>query len=133
VGKPKYGGQKAVKIDKCMVHVPGLPPKSTPTWLGTTLSGYQATSYMLDVPHWFPVRQSIQYRVVSLVWRCQFCLAPAYLILSASVGGPGKSIPSLCWERGSGGPVCPYSGYAEPCILRGGPRVWNDLCFPFGV
>ena len=37
------------------------------------------TRYMLDVLHWLPVRQHIQYRVVSLVLRCQLGLAPAYL------------------------------------------------------
>src|SRR6218665_3699490 len=35
---------------------------------------------MLDVLHWLPFRQRIQYRVVSLVWRCQLGLALAYLI-----------------------------------------------------
>src|SRR6218665_2034325 len=34
---------------------------------------------MLDVLHWLPVRQRIQYRVVSLLWQCQLGLAPAYL------------------------------------------------------
>src|SRR6218665_999169 len=35
---------------------------------------------MLNVLHWLPVRQRIQYRVASLVWRCQLGLAPAYLM-----------------------------------------------------
>src|SRR6218665_2853617 len=34
---------------------------------------------MLDVLHWLPVWQRIQYRVVSLVWLWQLGLAPAYL------------------------------------------------------
>src|SRR6218665_3875850 len=37
--------------------------------------------------------------------------------------GPGVADPFALLREGSGGPVCPYSGYAEPC----GPMVWNDL------
>jgi len=49
------------------------------------------TRYMLDVLHWLPVRQRIQFRVVSLVLRWKLGLAPCSLpnrSLSASVGGP---------------------------------------------
>ena|SRR6218665_990481 len=38
------------------------------------------TRRLLDVLYWLPVRRRIEYRVVSLVWRCQLGLAPAYLI-----------------------------------------------------
>src|SRR6218665_931309 len=53
------------------------------------------TGYKLNVLHWLPVRQRIQYRVASLVWRCQLGLALAYLMdLCRSVsGGPGVADP----------------------------------------
>src|SRR5688572_5738585 len=35
---------------------------------------------LLEDLHWFPVRQRIEYRVISLVRRCQLGLAPAYLM-----------------------------------------------------
>ena len=38
------------------------------------------SSYMLEVLHWLPIRQRIEYRVASMVWRCQLGLAPTYLI-----------------------------------------------------
>src|SRR6218665_496269 len=47
---------------------------------------------MVDVLHWLPVRQRFEYRVVSLVWRCQHDLAPAYLI---DFCRPGVAYPSF--------------------------------------
>ena len=45
--------------------------------------------YMSDILDWLPVRQRIEYGVVSLVWRCKLALALTYLIdLSVSVGDP---------------------------------------------
>ena len=80
---------------------------------------------MLDVLHWLPVRQRIQYRVVSLVWRCQLGLAPAYLRdLCRPVSGIQGSRSLRSAERGVlvvTGPVCPYSVHEEPRILCGGP------------
>src|SRR6218665_1075888 len=37
--------------------------------------GY-VTGYMLEGLRWLPVRQRIEYRVASLVWRCQLGIAP---------------------------------------------------------
>jgi len=34
------------------------------------------TPHMLDVLHWRPVQQRIEFRVISLVWQCQLGLAP---------------------------------------------------------
>ena len=36
---------------------------------------------MLEVLHWLPVRQRVDYRVASLVWRFQLGIAPNYLII----------------------------------------------------
>src|SRR6218665_705638 len=57
------------------------------------------TGYMLEIMLWLPVRQRIEYRVASLVWRCQLDIAPIYLIgltLCRSVSGitSGRSLPS---------------------------------------
>ena len=52
---------------------------------------------MLEVLRWLPVRQSIEYRVASLVWRCQLGIAPIYLIdVCRSVSGiaSGRSLRS---------------------------------------
>ena len=77
---------------------------------------------MLDVLHWLPVRQRIQYRVVSLVWRCQLGLAPAYLRdLCRPVSGAQGSRSLHSAERSSCGPVRPYNGYAEPRNIFGRP------------
>src|SRR6218665_1988725 len=73
---------------------------------------------MSDVLHWFPVRQRIQYRVVSLVWRCQLGLAAAHLIdLCRPVSGEGRSCS----------PVRPYASMQNRAFSVAGPRVWNDL------
>src|SRR6218665_1028727 len=75
---------------------------------------------MFDVLHWLPVRQRIEYRVVSLVWQCQLGLAPAYLIdLFRPVSGSWVADPFPLLRGSSGGPICLYSGYAEPRILCG--------------
>src|SRR6218665_2405684 len=59
------------------------------------------SSYMLEVLHWLPIRQRMEYRVASLVWRCQLGLVPTYLIdLCRPVSGSrsGRSLRSS--ERG---------------------------------
>jgi len=52
---------------------------------------------MLEVLYWHTVRQRIEYRVASLVWRCQLGIAPIYLTdLCRSVSGiaSGRSLRS---------------------------------------
>jgi len=74
------------------------------------------TSYMLEVLHWLPVWQRIEYRVASLMWLCQLGLTPIYLIdLCRSVSGitSGRSL------RSAGSPlslVCSYHSHANPCF-----------------
>src|SRR6218665_3620451 len=55
---------------------------------------------MLEVLRWLPVRQRIEYKVASLLWRCQLGIAPIYLIdLCRSVSGiasaSGRSLRSV--------------------------------------
>src|SRR6218665_3056340 len=87
------------------------------------------TRYMLDVLRWLPVRQRIQYRVVSLVWRCQLGFAPAYLRgLCRPVSGAQGSRSLRSAERGI--LVVPFARTASMqnrSFSVAGPRVWNDL------
>src|SRR6218665_3652644 len=56
---------------------------------------------MLEVLHWLPIRQRMEYRVASLVWRCQLGLAPIYLIdLCRPVSGSRSSRCLRSSERG---------------------------------
>ena len=72
----------------------------------------------MDVLHLLPVRQRIEYRVASLVWWYQLSLAMAYLIdLCQPVTEPRVADPLPLLRGGSGGPICPFGGYAEPRIL----------------
>src|SRR6218665_80594 len=85
--------------------------------------------FTLDVLHWLPVRQRIQHRVVSLVWRCQRGLAPTYLIdLCRPVSGARgrRSLLSaergFCWSRLPVQRLCRNRAFSVA-----GPRVLNDL------
>src|SRR6218665_310788 len=56
---------------------------------------------MLEVLHWLPIRQRIEYRVTSMVWRYQMGLAPTYLIdLCRPVSGSRSSRSLRSSERG---------------------------------
>src|SRR6218665_1582043 len=90
------------------------------------------TGYMLNVLHWLPVRQRIQYRVASLVWRCQLGLAPAYLMdlcrpVSSLLGArSSRSLRSA--ERGVlVVPFAPAAALQNCAFSVAGTRVRNDL------
>src|SRR6218665_3545979 len=87
------------------------------------------TGYLLNVLHWFLVRQHVQYRVASLVWRCHLGLAPAYLMdLCRPVSGARGSRSLRSAERGV--LVVPFARtVAMPnCAFSvAGPRAWNYL------
>src|SRR5688572_6683105 len=84
---------------------------------------------MLEVLHWLPVRQRIEYRVVSLVWRCHLGLAPAYLICrcqtvsrvegSCSLRSAEKRVVEVPFARTATMQIRAFSVV--------GPRVWNSL------
>jgi len=80
----------------------------------------------LNFLHWL---QRIEYRVVSLVWRCQLGLAPTYLIdLYWPVLGARGSQPLRYAERGV--LVVPFArtvAMQNRAFSVVGPRVWNDL------
>ena len=84
------------------VAVPGSggPWKWRP--LGVADPGSGEPKPMLEVLYWLTDRQRIEYRVASLVWRCQLGIAPIYLTdLCRSVSGiaSGRSLRSA--GRGS--------------------------------
>jgi len=58
-----------------------------------------------------PVRQRIEYRVASLVWRCQLGIAPIYLIDLCRV--LHVVAPYALREGGSLSPVCSYHSHAS--------------------
>src|SRR5678815_4877001 len=78
------------RLDHCLTLYSGLPSsrlscldrvlRAAARLIGQIPKYDHVTRYMLEVLHWLPVRQRIEYRVVSLVWRCHLGLAPAYLI-----------------------------------------------------
>src|SRR6218665_3663257 len=84
---------------------------------------------MLDVLHWLPVRQHIQYRVVSLVWRCKLGLAPAYLIdLCRAVLGARVADPFVLLGGGVLVVLFAHAASMQNRVISvADPRVWNDL------
>ena len=87
------------------------------------------SSYMLEVLHWLPIRQRIEYRVASMVWRCQLGLAPTYLIdLCRPVSGSRSSRSLRSSERG-----LLSVPFARTAIMQSraysvvAPTVWNSL------
>jgi len=99
------------RLDHCLTLYSGLPSsrlscldrvlRAAARLIGQIPKFDHVTRYMLEVLHWLPVRQRIEYRVVSLVWRCHLGLAPAYLI-------------DLCQ------PVSGFRVVAPFALLRGG-------------
>src|SRR6218665_2597646 len=79
-----------IRLDYCLSLYSGLPSvrlaslsrvlRSEARLIGQIPKFGHVSSYMLEVLHWLPIRQRIEYRVTSMVWRCQLGLAPTYLI-----------------------------------------------------
>src|SRR6218665_1892558 len=101
---------------------------------------------MSDVLHWLPVPSSAWNIGSSFwsggayfkaTWPCTRLHVPntctvivnrrkqrdPHVDLCRPASGPGVADPFVQLRGGSGCPVCPYSGYAEPCIL------WRALGF----
>src|SRR6218665_617952 len=79
--------------------------------------------------HWLPVRQRINYRLYTIVWRCVLGIAPTYLlelfILTSSCSGL-QSLRSA--SRGDF--VVPHARTAikqHRAFSIVGPSVWNSL------
>src|SRR6218665_3393661 len=87
-----HAGLPSVRL-ACLDHI----LRSAARLIGQIPKFDHVTGYMLEVLRWLPVRQRIEYRVASLVWRCHLGIAPIYLIdLCRSVSGiaSGRSLHS---------------------------------------
>ena len=87
------------------------------------------SSYMLEVLHWLPVCQRIEYRVAALVLRCLQGLAPTYLrelcCLISVV--PGRR---LLRSAEKGVLMVPFARTAtmqNRAFSVAGPMIWNGL------
>src|SRR6218665_3455732 len=128
-----------IRLDYCLSLYSGLPSvrlaslsrvlRSAARLIGQIPKFGHVSSYMVEVLHWLPIRQRIEYRVASLVWRCQLGLAPTYLIdLCRPVSGSRSSRSLRSSERGL--LLVPF---ARTTIMQSracsvvAPMVWNSL------
>ena len=79
--------------------------------------------------HWLPVRQRIQFKILTLVYRCQNHQAPAYLSACITPYVPGRSLRSadhgLLTEH-----RYRLERYGRRCFSVAGPALWNELPTP---
>ena len=127
------------RIDYCLSLYSGLPSGrlacldrilcSAARVIGHIPKFSHVSNYMLEVLHWLPVRQRIEYRVASLIWRCQLGLAPTYLL---DLCRPLLSTRSNCSLRSAGKGLLSVP-FARTSIMQSrafsvvGPAVWNGL------
>ena len=85
--------------------------------------------YMLEVLRWLPVCERIEYRIASLVWRCQLGLAPTYLLdlcRPVSDSRSGRTLRSAVREVLSV-PFARTTTMQRRAFSVVGPVVWNGL------
>jgi hypothetical protein len=127
------------RLDYCLSLYAGLPSarlncldrilRSAARLIGNIPYSGRVSKYMLEVLHWLPVRQRIEYRIASLVWRCHMGLAPSYLLelcrpVAASRGD------RLLRSAGSGVLSVPFARTAmmqTRAFLVVAPTIWNSL------
>ena len=106
---------------------PSLALCSAPHW---SIPKYgHVSSYMLEVLHWLPICQRIEYRVSALVWRCMRGLAPIYLrelcCLVSAV--PGRRLLRSA-EKGVLLVTFAHSATMQNrAFAVVGPMIWNGL------
>src|SRR6218665_1857841 len=116
-----------IGLDYCLSLYSGLPSvrlaslsrvlRSAARLIGQIPKFGHVSSYVLEVLHWLPIRQRIEHRVASMVWRCQLGLAPTYLIdLCRPVSGSRSSRSMRSSVRGQ----------SRACSVVA-PTVWNGL------
>jgi len=84
---------------------------------------------MLEVLRWLPVRQRIEYRIASLVWRCTLGLASTYLLdlcQPVSESRSGRNLRSAAGEVLSV-PFARTATMQRRAFSVVGPVVWNGL------
>ena len=95
--------------------------------LMTGLGRREHITPVLQQLHWLPVRQRVQFKLATLVYRSLAKTAPAYLsdecCLASSVGS--RSLRSAdsrtCIPRRA------HNSYGDRCFATAGPGVWNSL------
>ena len=127
------------RLDYCLTLYSGLPSsrlaclnrvmRSAARLIGRIPKFDHVSKYMLEVLHWLPIRQRIDYRLASLVWRCQLGIAPTYLRDlcwpvsvaqgSRSLRSAGKGVLSVLFAR--------TSTMQSRAFSVVGPVVWNGL------
>ena len=79
--------------------------------------------------HWLPVRQRIQFKILTLVYRCQNHQAPDYLSACITPYVPGRSLRfadhGLLTEH-----RYRMERYGRRCFSVAGPALWNELPTP---
>src|SRR6218665_351339 len=128
-----------IRLDYCLSLYSGLPSvrlasqnhvlRSAARLIGQIPKFGHVSSYMLEVLHWLPIRQRREYRVASMVWRCQLGLASTYLIDHCRPVSGSRSSRSLrSSERG-----LLSVPFARTTIMQSRacfvvtPTVWNSL------
>ena len=79
--------------------------------------------------HWLPVQQRLQFKILTLVYRCQNHQAPAYLSACITSYVPGRSLRSADYGLLT---VHRYrlERYGRRCFSVAGPALWNELPTP---
>src|SRR6218665_2799985 len=128
-----------IRLDYCLSLYSGLPYvrlaslsrvlRSAAHLIGRIPKFDHVSSYMLEVLHWPPIRQRIEYRVASMVWQCQLGLSSTYLIdLCRPVSGSRSSRSLHSSEKG-----LLSVPFAHTTIMQSStcsvvaPTVWNSL------
>jgi hypothetical protein len=129
------------RIDYCSSLYIGLPSskltcldrvlRSAARLIGKIPKYGHVSNYMLDVLHWLPIRQRIEFRVSALVWRCCQGLAPIYLreLCSLTLGIQGRR---QLRSADKGVLLVPFARTAtmkNRAFSVVGPVVWNSLPF----
>jgi hypothetical protein len=119
-----YAGLPAARLS-CLVRV----LRSAARLIGRIPKFDHISSYMLDVLHWLPLRQRIEYRLAAFVWRCLLGLAPVYLteLCSPTLSARGsRSLRSA--EQGLlSVPFARTSTRQSRAFSVIGPSTWNGL------
>ena len=79
--------------------------------------------------HWLPVRERIQYKIATLVYKSLQSTAPSYLseLCTASTTIPGRRGLRSAEERKLLVPYTQYSRLGSRPFAVGGPNIWNGL------
>ena len=89
---------------------------------------FNSTTQALKALHWLPIRLRIEYKVLTLVFKCVHHLAPEYLcsmIKPQQITRP--SLRSGWREHTLQVPQTKHKTFADRAFSVQGPRMWNNL------